>query len=91
MKRLLLTAVCLMFTASMTAMAADEENSGSTTVDKSHNPITGSDTTTKTTKHKVKDASGAKHKVKEKKSTTHKSDGGTETKSSTEESNTPGE
>lgn len=87
MKRLLIIALGGLLAGSLAV--ADQENSSSSEESTSHNPITGSDTVTKTKEHKVKDARGAKHKMKTKEKTTHKSNGGTETKSTTEESNTP--
>jgi hypothetical protein len=40
------------------AMAADKENTNSTKVDHSKNPITGTETTKKTSKQKLKDGKG---------------------------------
>ena len=66
------------------ALAADAENSASTTVDHSKNPITGTETTTTETKGMHKDGS---HKDSMKKKSKHKKmkDGSTETTTTTEE------
>jgi hypothetical protein len=88
MKRLLIMALGGLLAGGL-ALAADQESSGSSETDHSHNPITGSDTTTKTTKHKVKGADGSEHKMKKVVKTKKKSDGGTEKSSKTEESNSP--
>lgn len=57
MKRLALTTLAVMMVGSI-AIAAENEASEKATVDKSKNPITGTETTTRKYNRKMKDAAG---------------------------------
>jgi phosphate-selective porin len=76
MIKIIIASLALAFSA--TVFAADAENSGSTTVDHSKNPLTGTETTTKKTEKTVKGEHG-KGKMKMKETTKKKTDGSTET------------
>ncbi len=77
MKKLMIAALGLLMTG--TVYAADAENSETTKIDHSKNPITGTKKTTKTWKKKVKDGSG-KDDATVKETTYQKPDGSTEKK-----------
>lgn len=58
MKRIVSMAVAALFVGSFAMANTEAENSEKATTDKSHNPITGSDTVTKKYNKKVKDPAG---------------------------------
>lgn len=74
-------------TLGMLASAADQEDTTKTS--RSHNPLTGTDSTTTKNKKRYKDASGKTHEVDAKKTTKQHTDGKTETSESKDESTTP--
>lgn len=74
MKKIVAMLVSALFVGSM-SMAADAENSDSTTVDTSKNPITGTKTTTKKHKMKKKTDGGASADMTVKETTKEKTDG----------------
>ncbi len=78
MKKLLLTLVGFVFVGSM-AMAADAENTETTKVDHSKNPITGTKTTKKKFKKKVKDEEGHSADMNVTETTKEKKDGSVKT------------
>lgn len=80
MKKQILLAAAGAFLVGSMAMAADAENSAKTTVDHSKNPITGTQTTTKKYKKKVKGENGSGHQVDVMEKTKQKTDGTVETK-----------
>lgn len=86
MRKALMIATSMLFVGTM-AMAADSETSGSTTVDTSKNPITGSVTTTKKVAKKKKGAHG-EHEIETTEKTTVKKDGTVQKKTETEEHST---
>ena len=84
MKKMSLLIASLMFVGSA-SFAADVENKAETTVDHSKNPITGSETTTKKTKKKIK-GEHANSEVTTKEKTKTDSDGNKKTTTETETS-----
>ncbi len=64
-----------LFTFPLVASADDYEKKNETTVDTFENPVTGSKTTTRTQKRKMKDQQGRSYQVSVKEKTKQKRDG----------------
>ena len=79
MKSIFLLALSICFVGSL-AVAQDAENKSDSTVEHSHNPLTGSNTTTETATKKTKDPSGAVRRTKMRKKTKVYKDGSTDVK-----------
>lgn len=84
MTKYILATVIALSGLSFGAFAADEEHSGSATVDHSKNPLTGTKKTTVTRKMKHKNADGSESKMKKTDTTKEMTDGKTEHSSKTE-------